>query len=827
MRSRFRRIAAYSTAAATALAGAVLAVSPTAPASAVITGNVMSGAASPMWQTNAQVDAVVVSNGVVYAGGRFTQVRPPGTGVGSSQSVARAYLAAFNASTGALITTFNARVNGRVSSLAVSPDGTRLFLGGAFRSVGGVTRNRVAAVNLPTGSLVTTFNPNANATVNALTANANGVWFGGPFTNVGGSSRPYIAGVNPTTGARLAGFTPTVVRKPDESCIPGFLGCPTSGIRTFTPAPTAMQISPDGSRLLVGGNFLGFNGSTAGGMASLDPATGASAAWDTNAIQPINTNCAGRVTDIDVDGGTAYVTGEGDPPGCYEGTYSAQISDGALNWNSSCLGATQAIAEHEGILYKGSHEHDCAFTRGGSYSGYVGGTSRGTFIRRHLLAQDATDGSFVHWSPDTNGSGPQPVGPRAMDAADLADGTAVVVVGGDFSRVNDVNQQGLTRFVARGDTAAPFVPGRNINADRSEDTPIQIGMRLPLTVQPTAAQTLTVQVPAVEDLDTGRLTYRFYRDGGATPVATLSAESFPWSRPVLRFDDTGLAPGSTHSYRVSASDGFRTTALSTAVSGRVASVAPASYAATQTNLSPEMWWRLNDAGPTVADSSGNGGAGEVVGSVQTGRPGALADDSAVTLDGTTGYITSTNPVSAPNAFSQSAWFRTDSITGGVVVAQSDQRTGAGGNTDRLISMDNNGALVFAMKAGASGAFGVGTINIRNQGPVWNDGRWHHVVGTYDGNGGAALYVDGWLQGTALGTPFDATAKAAGMPSSYVRAGYADVSRIQVRFGRNFYNNKWPLSENLAGSIDEVSVFDRALTAGEIASLYAAGVGGGA
>jgi hypothetical protein len=142
-------------------------------------------------------------------------------------------------------------------------------------------------------------------------------------------------------------------------------------------------------------------------------------------------------------------------------------------------------------------------------------------------------------------------------------------------------------------------------------------------------------------------------------------------------------------------------------------------------------------------------------------------------------------------------------------------------------MDNNGALVFAMKAGASGAFGVGTINIRNQGPVWNDGRWHHVVGTYDGNGGATLYVDGWLQGTALGTPFDPAAKAAGMPSSYVRAGYADVSRIQIRFGRNFYNNIWPLSEHLAGSVDEVSVFDRALTAGEIASLYAAGVGGGA
>ena len=46
-----------------------------------------------------------MANGVIYAGGKFTQVRPPGTAAGSTQAVTRNYLAAFNASTGALITT--------------------------------------------------------------------------------------------------------------------------------------------------------------------------------------------------------------------------------------------------------------------------------------------------------------------------------------------------------------------------------------------------------------------------------------------------------------------------------------------------------------------------------------------------------------------------------------------------------------------------------------------------------------------------------------------------------------------------------------------------
>ena len=142
-------------------------------------------------------------------------------------------------------------------------------------------------------------------------------------------------------------------------------------------------------------------------------------------------------------------------------------------------------------------------------------------------------------------------------------------------------------------------------------------------------------------------------------------------------------------------------------------------------------------------------------------------------------------------------------------------------------MDNNGGLVFAMKAGPSAPFGVGTINIRNQGPVWNDGQWHQVVGSYDGNGNAALYVDGWLQGTATGTPFDSTVKANGLSSSYLRAGYADMSGMQLRFGINFYNNPWPLSNYFEGSLDEATAFNHQLTQAQVSSMFAAGVGGGA
>jgi hypothetical protein len=203
------------------------------------------------------------------------------------------------------------------------------------------------------------------------------------------------------------------------------------------------------------------------------------------------------------------------------------------------------------------------------------------------------------------------------------------------------------------------------------------------------------------------------------------------------------------------------------------------------------------------------------------------DDAAVTLNGSTDYISSANPFSEPNAFSEAAWFKTTTTSGGVILAQSDQPTGAGGNTDRFITMDNNGGLIFGVKAAGTSMFGPVTIAFRNQGPIWNDGRWHLVVGTYDGNGTVREYVDGQLQGSTTGDAVSPTALAAGMPQSYLRVGYADMSKVQEVFGFNYYHLHWPASEHFAGSVDEAAAFNTTLTPAQIQSMYAAGVGGGA
>ncbi len=760
-----------------ALLAGLLPLVSTSPANAAIRDQALSGDASSMWQTNNEVDALEVLGSRVYAGGRFTRVRPPGTAAGTNETT-RTYIAAFNTSTGALDTGFNVTLNGRVHDISASPDGTRLYIAGQFTTANGVTRNRIAAVNPATGALITTFNPNANGGVRSIDSSNTTVYASGDFTTIGGAAKTRMASLSATNGSANTGFTTTLDARGNS-----------------------ILISPDGSRVLVGGNFQNVNGNFIGGMASVSPTSGALQTWQANTDQPINTNCVGRVTDIVASGDTAFVTGEGDPPGCYEGTYSARISDGHMNWLSSCLGASQGLALLNGLLYKASHQHDCAFNTGDARGGYVGATSRDAFTWYRMVAQDTTSGGFTHWSPNTNGAMTTHVGPHVI----ATDGTQMFV-GGDFTQVNGVNQATLTRFR----------PG-SVSTPNAAPTP---------TVQANKVGGLTVQFPTVYDRDSGTLTYTIYRNGATTPVSTQTVESFPWSRPWLRFDDTNLTPGSTYSYRVRVSDGTHVTGLGGTGSAVVRSTAPPAYDALVNSLGASLHWKLGEAGPSFANSASGGSAGEQSGSVNTQQPGALAGDGAVTLGGD-GYVTSSNQVSLSQSFTQSLWFKTTSVTGGSLMAVTDAKNGVGTISDRAVTMDNNGNIVFSVhqppRAGSPDPLGPRLNNVRQQGPIFNDGRWHQMVASWNSttgttDGTATLYVDGIQLGQFVGT-------AGGLTQGFLRVGYTDLSEEQAVFGRNYYNRKWPETEHFSGSLDEVTVFPRALTATEVGNLFAAGVNG--
>ncbi|HEX8345437.1 MAG TPA: LamG-like jellyroll fold domain-containing protein, partial [Actinoplanes sp.] len=92
---------------------------------------------------NATVNAIVVTNTAVYVGGAFTSVG----------AVTRTRLAAFSPSTGALLGWAPTADSG-VNALLVTPDGSRLLAAGSFGTINGATATGLAALNLTTASLL-------------------------------------------------------------------------------------------------------------------------------------------------------------------------------------------------------------------------------------------------------------------------------------------------------------------------------------------------------------------------------------------------------------------------------------------------------------------------------------------------------------------------------------------------------------------------------------------------------------------------------------------------------------------------------------------------
>ena len=92
-------------------------------------------------------------------------------------------------------------VFGYIFSLDV--EGSDVYVGGNFTTIGGQARNNIAKVSASgTGLADPTWNPNADNWVFTVNATPEGVFAGGYFTTIGGQSRNYAAKLSSTgTGA--------------------------------------------------------------------------------------------------------------------------------------------------------------------------------------------------------------------------------------------------------------------------------------------------------------------------------------------------------------------------------------------------------------------------------------------------------------------------------------------------------------------------------------------------------------------------------------------------------------------------------------------------
>ena len=115
----------------------------------------------PTPQINGVVWRVAVAGNVAYAVGSFTKARPAGSPAGTNE-VTRNNAMAFNITTGAILP-WNPNLNAQARAVKVSPDGTKLYVGGDFTTVSGQAQSKVAAFSLPSGSYDASYKTGASA----------------------------------------------------------------------------------------------------------------------------------------------------------------------------------------------------------------------------------------------------------------------------------------------------------------------------------------------------------------------------------------------------------------------------------------------------------------------------------------------------------------------------------------------------------------------------------------------------------------------------------------------------------------------------------------
>ena len=213
-----RKFVAAGAVAATALAACVAVTTSSAVAAAavpttvspVVDRNPTTGVTADALPT-VQIDGVVWSQAIVgntvWAGGSYNNARPAGAAPGTNQT-ARHNLLAYNLGNGALITSIVPSLNAQVKVVAASPDGSRIYVGGSFTTANGQTHNRIAAYDAKTGAIISSFTASVDSSVYAIAATNTTVYVGGAFSRASGVPRNHLAAFNASNGA-LTSWAPT------------------------------------------------------------------------------------------------------------------------------------------------------------------------------------------------------------------------------------------------------------------------------------------------------------------------------------------------------------------------------------------------------------------------------------------------------------------------------------------------------------------------------------------------------------------------------------------------------------------------------------------
>ncbi len=295
--------------------------------------------------------------------------------------------------------------------------------------------------------------------------------------------------------------------------------------------------------------------------------------------------------------------------------------------------------------------------------------------------------------------------------------------------------------------------------------------------------------------------------GGSKPL------SYTW-----KFNGTTVIPGATDANLVIPSAQFSdagsytcTITNSLGVTNTAAAVltvvtAPTiSYVQAVTADNPMAYWRLNETNGTVAHDYVGGHDGQYF-STALGQPGysGLDSDTAAqfgTLAATDSYVGNITGIDFSTwfnnaTFSVEAWVKAGAQSGddGIVTFG----YGSGGEQFNLDTGNGASRFRFGVRDAVNVSHNAGSAIAPNN-------TWQHLVGVCDEpNGQVRLYVNGALSGS--------TAIAGG-----VQMGTSPIS-----IGSRQANFSSTYNLNFVGTIDEVAIYNYALSAAQILNHYAAG-----
>ena len=396
-----------------------------------------------------EVDAIAAVGADIVIGGTFTQVQDAGGGT----TYARTNIAAFDAATGLVDPDFAPTLDGSVAAL--DSFGGNVVVGGSFATVDGVKQRGITELTLA-GARVTAFAADLTATnkvVNTLVVRAGRLFIGGKFEKVNNVSRGSLAVLNPATGVLDA------------------FNLPVAGTLTVgaPPSVSALDVSADGSTLVVGGNFTTVGGLPRTQLAIIDATAGKVTTWQTTRLtascsEPgINTYV--RELSIVPDGSYFVMVNGGGPQ---QGT----LCDSASRWELGRTGASQqptwvdatggdtltSVATTGTAVYVGGHQR--------WVNNYFGDNSNGpgSVDRSMIAALDPVTGLPLSWDPG--------VGHTGTGLYDLLATPAGLWVGGD-NLVDKpfAGHQRLAFFPVSGGTTVPAVQPQTLPRNLFTTTP--------------------------------------------------------------------------------------------------------------------------------------------------------------------------------------------------------------------------------------------------------------------------------------------------------------------------------------------------------------------